>query len=265
MCWVHQTDFKENRGSDSSPIKIMKYTHTYTTRWHDTDANRVLRASRILVYFQETGNIQCQKFGLPLDELRDERGVGFILSQISFKVYRPIRAFESINVSTWCKEAKGYSFYRYFDICVDGELCAQASSVWALVDVNNKTLVRADESLAPHFPYDEPIDAELLPPRARVGRDEKMQQVGQRKIAYSDIDYNMHMNNTNYPDMLCDFIPDMEGKYVSEMSLTYLKEAPLGAVLDVFCSQREDGRFVFKTQNKNGETCLEATVKLENI
>ena len=243
----------------------MKYTHTYTTRWHDTDANRILRASRLLVYFQETGNIQCKKFGLPLDTMRDERGVGFILSQLSFKVYRPIRAFESIDVSTWCREAKGYSFYRYFDVRVGDELCAQATSVWALVDINSKTLVRADGNMAQNFPYDEPIPADQLPPRARIGKDEMLLPVGQRKICYSDIDYNMHMNNTNYPDMLCDFVPDMQGKFVSEMSLSYLKEARFGDEITLLCTQRDDESFAFRTQNSQGETCLEATLKIEKI
>lgn len=243
----------------------MKYTHTYTTKWHDTDANRVLRASKILMYFQETGNIQCAEFGLPLDKIRDLQGVGFILSQLSMKVLRPVPAYEKIEVSTWCKEAKGFSFLRFFEMSVGGEVVARASSTWALVDIHNKTLVRADRLAGENFPYDQPIAAELLPPRARVGRGEMLECIGQRVISYSDIDYNMHMNNTNYPDMLCDFLPDMQGKFVSEMSLSYLKEAPLGATLTVSRAQREDGFFELKTTNEAGQTCLEAIVKLSDI
>lgn len=243
----------------------MKFTHTYTTRWHDTDANRVMRTSKILMYLQETGNISCTEFGIPLDKLRDERGVGFILSQLSLKVLKPIPAYEKIDVRTWCREAKGYSFYRYFDIKINGELYAQASSIWALVDINSRTLVKWDESMAPYFPYDEPIPADELPPRARISKSDTLECVGERHIYYSDIDYNMHMNNTNYPDMLCDFLPDMNGKYVSEMSLSYLREAPLGATLKINRGLREDGSFVFKTQNSLSEICLEAIVKLKDI
>ena len=245
--------------------KIMKFSHSYTTRWHDTDANRVLRPSRMLVYMQETANIQCAQFGMPLDKLRDERGLGFILSQISLKFFRPVPAFEKIQVDTWCKEAKGFSFLRFFEIKMGGETVACASSMWALVDINSKSLVRASELETESFPYDEPIPADTLPPRARVGKTDAPQDVGERKICYSDIDYNMHMNNTNYPDMLCDFMPDMQGKFVSEMSLSYLKEAPFGETLKVKRTVRDDGYFVFKTENSAGETCLEAIVKLDNI
>ncbi len=243
----------------------MKYTHKYTTRWHDTDASRRLRASKILMYFQETGNIQCREYDIDLDRLRDEHGVGFILSSISIKILRPISAFEEIEVSTWCRKARGFSFYRYFDIRVGGEIVAYASSVWALVDVEKKTLVRAPEDFAPHFPYDEPISPDSLPPRARVARDALLEVVGERKILYSDIDYNNHMNNTNYPDMLCDYVPNMQGKFVSEISLSYLKEAAFGATLAVYRGENPDGAFVFKTENSAGDTCLEAVLKIEEI
>ncbi len=243
----------------------MKFTHTYTTKWHDTDSNRVLRTSKILMYFQETANIQCAEFGMPLDELRDKEGVGFILSQLSMKIIKPVTAYKKIEVSTWCKEAKGYSFLRFFEMRADGEIVARASSTWALVDIHNKALVKADRLQRDNFPYDEPIDAAILPPRARIGKGEVLEKVGERTIFYSDIDYNMHMNNTNYPDMLCDFLPDMQEKYVSEMSLSYLKEAPLGATLTVNRGLREDGFFELKTTNSAGETCLEAIVKLSKI
>ena len=243
----------------------MKFTHTYTTKWHDTDSNRVLRTSKILMYFQETGNIQCAEFGLPLDKMRDKQGLGFILSQLSMKVIKPVPAYKKIEVSTWCKEARGYSFLRFFEMRADGEVVACASSTWALVDVHNKTLAKADRLESQNFPYDEPIDTAILPPRARIGRGDVLEKVGERTIFYSDIDYNMHMNNTNYPDMLCDFLPDMQGKYVSEISLSYLKEAPLGATLTVNRGLREDGFFEFKTTNPAGETCLEAIVKLQNM
>lgn len=242
----------------------MKYTHTYTTRWHDTDANRKLRASKILMYLQETGNLQCREYGIDLDRLRDEKGVAFILSSISLKIHRPVSAFEKIDVSTWCREAKGFSFLRFFDLKTGDEIVAQASSIWALVDIHEKTLVRASDDMTPHFPYDEPIPAENLPPRARISKTDILEKLGDRKICYSDIDYNNHMNNTNYPDMLCDFVPDMSGKFVKEISLSYLKEAPYGETLGIFGSH-DGGTYKFRTQNAAGETCLEAIMTLGDI
>lgn len=244
----------------------MKYSRKFTTKWHDTDANRIVTASKILMYMQETGNLQCKDFDNPLDEMRDEKGQAFILGSISLKVNKPIYAYEDIEVFTWCKETRGFSFLRYFEIVRGGEVVASASSTWALVDINNKTLVRGDESMDKYYPIDTPIDESTLPKKPRIKRDAILTQVGERKIMFSDIDYNMHMNNTKYPDMVFDFLPDRENKYISEIALSYLKEAAYGDTVSVNLSTVDGNGYIdVVTKNSAGERCLECKVKMENI
>ena len=244
----------------------MKYTAHFKVKWHDTDACRVVRASRVLMYLQETANLQCVDMGLPLDGLRDERGVGFVLGNIEIDFIKPIHAYEEIDVSTWCRASYGYSFMRYYEIIRDGEVIVRAASTWALIDISNKTMVRGDESLDKHFPIDEPVDMSTLPKKARVSKGAQLTELGIRKIVYSDIDYNMHMNNTNYPDMICDFLPDMNGKRITKLALSYIKEAAYRDSLHVLLGEEDkDGMIEVRTVNSNGDTCLEARVKLDNI
>ena len=161
---------------------------------------------------------------------------------------------------------------RYFDILRDGEKIAEASSTWVLIDIATKTMVRANayEFLNGCFYYDEPVDPETQLPKARIAKDAPLFEVGKRKICYSDIDYNMHMNNTHYPDMLCDHLDEMtadgEAYTVGAMSLTYLKESRLGATLTVTRGEMsEDGSIEIRTVNEDGDICLEAVVKLNKI
>ncbi len=247
----------------------MKFTQNYTVKWHDTDANRVVRPSKIVEYMQETANRQCDAMGLPLDALRDERGLGFILGAMSIHISSPMQAYDSIEVSTWCRPARGYIFERYFDIKREGEIVALASSTWVLLDVDRKKLVRLspDDDMHDRFPYDDSIDSELLPHKVRIPKDTAMFSVGERRICYSDIDYNMHMNNTHYPDMVCDFLSEMTSSAtpltVTSMSLSYIKEAALGEVLSVERSAKdENGRIFIRTHNRAGDTCLEAAITL---
>ena len=250
----------------------MKFTYKTKTNWHDTDANRTVRPSKIVEYMQETANRQCESSSLPLDRLRDEKGLAFILGSISINIYKPLHAFEDIEVRTWCKESKSYIFNRYFDITRDGEVIAEASSAWVLIDIQSKSMVRASahEELWREFYYDEPIEPSVLLPKARISKDAELYEVGKRKIVYSDIDYNLHMNNTRYPDMVCDHLKEMtdrEKAYrVFAMSLSYIKESSLGATLTVTRgSMREDGTIDVRTLNEAGESCLEALVRLREI
>ncbi len=244
----------------------MRYSRKFTTKWHDTDANRIVTASKILMYMQETGNLQCKEYGNPLDEMRDEKGQGFILGSISVKMFKPIYAYEDIEVFTWCKETRGFSFVRYFEIMRGGETVAAASSLWALVDVNTKSLVRGDESMDQFYPIDTPLDETLLPKKVRIKRDAELTFIGERKIMFSDIDYNMHMNNTKYPDMVFDFLPDREDKYISGISLSYVKEAHYEDTVSVHIGELdENGYREVVTKNSAGERCLECKVQLTKI
>lgn len=252
--------------------ETMKFTAKYTSNWHDTDAHRIVRTGALVRYMQETANRQCEESGLPLDKLRDEKGLGFILGTISLRIFKPLYAYEDFEVRTWCKPARGYTFNRYFEILRDGEIIASAATVWVLIDINEKKMVRAEnyEWMHEHFYYDEPVDSEILPKKARILQNVELFSVGTRKIVYSDIDYNMHMNNTHYPDMLCDYLEEMTSEApayrVSAMSITYVKESRLGTTLSISRSEKDSlGNILVRTQNNQGEVCLDALVEITEI
>ena len=72
------------------------------------------------------------------------------------------------------------------------------------------------------------------------------------------------MNNTRYPNMICDFLPDMKGKYVSSMNLSYVNEAHLGETIRGFARQDGDAWYV-RTLRENGDTNAEARVTLADL
>ena len=59
------------------------------------------------MFMQETANRQFEATGEPLDRIRDEKGVGFILSRIAIEMREPIHAYEDITVETFTCEGKG--------------------------------------------------------------------------------------------------------------------------------------------------------------
>ncbi len=238
----------------------MKHTEKYRVKWHDTDANRRVRPSELLEYMQETANLQFVSHKRDLDTERDNDGIAFILSKMCIDIHAPLFAYEEIEVETFTCESRGFSFNRCFRILRGGELIAEALSVWALVNINTGKLMRADE-------YDvgfqnEPVLSPAAPLRIKMPPAESFSEVGKRKIVYSDIDYNMHMNNTRYPNMLCDFMRTEDTARICGISLSYLREAALGDTLSVLRA-RVDDRYFFKTLGEDGKVCLEAEVILK--
>ncbi len=238
----------------------MKYSVDYQTRWHDTDAERRVRPSAILVYMQETSNRHVAESGMSLDELRDTKGLAFILSKIKLSFLRPLYAFEDIRVETFTASGRGYSSTRFFRILSGDEAVAEAETTWALIDTKEKQLRRFEET-GYVFEDEEPISVNA-PPRTRMPSGLSPVTVGERTIVYSDLDYNMHMNNTRYPDMLCDYMPIDAVSKIKSMTLSYVKEAAFGDTVSIKRAER-DGVYYFRTLNSHGDICLEAVVVTE--
>lgn len=240
----------------------MKHVEHYQIKWHDTNANREVYPSKVLMYMQETANAQLVANGIPLDALRDQRGLAFLLSRISIRFYQPLYTGDLIDVETWICEGRGYGFDRCFRVLRGGETVAEAYSVWALLNLRERRLMRVDE-FSYGFAPDLPLESGLST-RVRVPALDRMICVGERRIVFSDIDYNGHMNNTNYPDMLCDFIPDIRAKRPVAMVLSFLHEASYEHTLRLYRSEREQG-YDFRTVDSDGTVCLDATVFVEDL
>lgn len=238
----------------------MKYTEQWKTRWHDTDAVGRVTPSHLLVYMQETSNGHTASTGLPLDELRRQRGLAFILSRLRLRIHAPLHAFEEVTVNTWTTPSRGFASNRSFEILREGEMIAECDSSWALVGIEDHSLHKPEEA-AYDFVHGEPSPMDL-PPRIRFPADAPLEEIGTRRIVYSDLDYNGHMNNTRYPNMLLDFLPREEALRARGFVLSFLHEAAEGDVIRVLCAKEGENRY-FRTVNEAGTVCLEALVVLE--
>jgi len=237
----------------------MIFQENHTTRWHDTDAFRRVTLTQMLVYMQEASNHHMESVGMPLDTLRDEKGLAFILSKMRIAVYEPLYAFEDITVQTWTCPSRAFSTERFYRIKRGDVIIADAASTWALVDIENKTPVTQAQSGLVF--EDEEMPTLDVPLRFKLPKDAELYSLGKRRIAYSDLDYNMHMNNTKYANMLCDFMPIDEVGKIKGMLLCYVREAAFGDEIEVLCAKVGNDRF-FRTVNSKGEICLEAQVVL---
>lgn len=240
----------------------MIYTDTLITRWHDTDAHRRVRPTAMLIYMQETSNKHMEACGMSLDALRDENGLAFLLSKIRMSVYRPLYAFEKIEVQTWTCPSHGLAIPRFYRILRDGEVIAEADSTWALLDMRDGRLLRADECDVFNFEDEEPLPLDV-PSRFRLPKGMEPENVGKRKIVFSDLDYNMHMNNTRYPDMLCDFIPADDVDRIRGILLSYVNEAAFGDELEINRASSDNAYYFRTVSTRTGKTCLEAELILD--
>lgn len=232
----------------------MKYTDTHKVISQYTDINGVLKTGALLRYMQEAAANAMIADGPSYDDLAD-RGLVFVISKISISVYSDIHANDVITVETWATESTRASFNRAYRVLRDGIVVAEAVSVWALIDTSKRRLVRVGD-IELGYREDEPLDLDI-PTKLHLPADMKL--VGERRVCYSDIDRNKHMNNTAYADMICDYIFRTNISKVSKMTISYVSEAPFGEELKVYLSA-EDDVYYMRTVREDGKVNIEAEV-----
>ena len=218
----------------------MSYSMQISVLVHDTDARHIARPSSVWRWMQEAANRQMRDEGPSYDELMD-RGLSFLLSRMAVDFIRPIMQYEDLTVETFALPSRGYSFERGYRITdAAGQTVATGQSVWALFDLNAGRLARVDvlekgysEGVAP---------AVSSPVRFLIPETVALNKVGERKIVWSDVDVNRHVNNTGYANILYDFLPDPgEGELIGA-SINYRHEAKLGETLTVLLGEEPTER-----------------------
>ena len=247
----------------SERIVTMIWSENKTVSPHDLDFNNVMSASAVLRSLQDAAYSQMYYNPPSMDQLRAD-GKIFLLSRISMGIYAPLKVCQSFVSQTWACESKGASFLRCSRLMRGDETIAELSATWALVDAETGKLLRVTEY--PQNYSNEPPLTMDIPSRLRIPRDTEMKLVGEYRVSYNDVDINRHVNNTNYPDILCGFIPAMEGKRIIKLCINYNHEAPLGDTLKIYRTEgEEEDSYYFRTLRSDGQINIEAYIVLDEV
>ena len=224
---------------------------------HDVDYNGVCRASSLLRYVQSAAQAPLNEGGMSYNNLK-AMNRAFIISRMRMEFDAPVYPYENLEAITFPCESRGYSFLRCYQLNRGGKAIGRAVSIWALIDTEEKSLVRVG---------DFPLGLPLLPPLdltvSHFRMPAELGRVGTYTVTYADTDQNRHMNNTRYADMYAQFLP-LDGMRIRAISINYLNEAPMGDVLTVYRCER-DGVFYLRTVRSDGKVNSEAEIELAKI
>lgn len=199
----------------------------------DVNSENVCKPSAIFRILQEVADRQMFEERPSYHELF-EQGRAFVLSRMTLVCREPLRQYDHIRAEVWPSAPMGVTFPRSYRLYRGDVVVAEATSHWALVDVNDRHIMKSSEVDLSNYTYGEPILRGEL--RFKIPR-QPFETVGEHRVVYRDIDINRHMNNTAYPDMLMNFVPDMFNGFVSKLCIHYEAEVPLGARIRVTRSE----------------------------
>lgn len=213
------------------------YAEHFTLMSHDIDINGNVRPSIISRLMGETANHHMRDRRPTYYELFDE-GKSFIATRMAFELRAQLKRYDEVEVRTWYCPGKAATWVRCFTIERGGETVARAYSEWAVADRLRGGLCRVSEIDMSNYESDEPLRMKV-PVRFRFPADAAFEKCGEKTVVYSEVDMNLHMNNTYYQDMIWNCVPGVEHRKVTSFSLRFMAEAPLGHDIEIWRAPME--------------------------
>ena len=218
----------------------MIYTERKNLSYNELDFKGRWKPDNIFLTMQEAAGIHAERLGVGYGVLR-QKGIGWVLIRTSLKMDKYPDVHTPVTVTTWPEPEKRMLFPRFFTFKDDaGNLLGTASTLWALMDIENRSLVvPAAKGITVQTPTEPPLKLEL-PGKVRMPEGEISESTICPK--YSDLDINNHVNNSKYIDWFCDQIPlELHARgFLSEISVSYSREIRSGETVKLAFSRNGD-------------------------
>ncbi len=242
-----------------------QYSENIEVRAFDCDMTKRIALSPVLKYMEEIADKHCSDVGFSYDVLLND-GVVFLLTSVQLKFHRIPNLREKLKVTTWQRCIKGVQFIRDTEFLdSNGNCVIESTCGWILADPENHKIKRPTDYRMGEVVLSQPEKELFGSGRVKISIPENSEKVATRRVVFTDIDYNQHLNNTRYADIISDFIPDL-GKDVEicELDLVFAGEAYLGEDIDIFRTKCDDNTYIINGTHTRGR-CFEARVKVKNI
>ncbi|ASA25574.1 acyl-[acyl-carrier-protein] thioesterase [Paenibacillus donghaensis] len=232
----------------------------HTVQASDTDFLGRAKLSYVLDVMQRAADAAVNGQGLSLEKML-EAGMGWMLITLDLEFRRVPRPNEQLAVHTWSKGTKGAVWQRDYRIfTAEAAEVAVARSIWALVDIHKRKMLRPSalpESVE-HYTAD---SVGASPDKVQIPPDLVLEEVYRYEVKYSGLDNNGHLNNARYGDLCCDVFSLQEWgeAELKQFRITYLHEAKFGDELVILRSGLTDEGVYVRGQGRDFiafEACL---------
>ena len=167
-----------------------------------------------------------------------DKGLFWVITRIEIEVIKMPKYLQTVTLKTYPGDDLKFIFPRYFQMEDEkGNILMKASSTWMVLHEDS------------HRPCLRPFEGKTLPPEHFHGEvpvpgkcvSDDTSLVEFRKVRYSDVDLNGHLNNTKYIDYIID-MHDSEfykKNRISHFLINYNKELMDGDTLNLYSSNNK--------------------------
>lgn len=237
----------------------------------NVDLNNRWKMASVFETLQEIAGEQCVGLGFGWNRLMETYGYCFVIVRMHVEMEAYPGANETVRVETWPENKLRLIFTRYFRIIDQtGRVIGKAVSNWVLFDMKERRVVKPQICPIIQTPDTGSLEPPVMMPRNKPEFLESSDCVCGHNVrlpAYSDFDYNGHVNNARYVEWVQDAFPtSCYGLFTQTFDIHYEHEIEWSAFAqnpDLVSLQvgilENDGMFSVCGDLKDGRRCFTCT------
>lgn len=222
-----------------------------------------IKPSYLMRYMQTAAGLDSDSFGATYQILR-EHDMVFVVSKLKLEMFDEIKRGDTIELKTWQKCIKGVSFIRDYEIKCENKVVGYGSAQWALMSFAERKPVRPI-NLPVELPGDPRMPSRDIELERILKYPENAVHYGtfKRMVMLSDLDENLHLNNTNYADIMLDFLPhDIHSASFKTIQINFRGEARLNDELEINVYYADKTVYYYAENITKGHTCFHGKLVL---
>lgn len=205
-------------------------------RYSECDEKAQITLPALVNYLQDCCTFQSEDLNIGVDYLK-ENHVAWVLSSWQVIIKRYPKMGETITISTWPYDFKGFYGYRNFKIEDEaGNVISYANSIWVYLDTQKNRPMRIPKEIQKIYAFEPAYPMELTDRKMEI--PEKMQEMTPFPVQKFQIDTNNHVNNEKYILMALEYLPAKVT--IDSVRVEYKKAAVLGDIIYPYVAIEQD-------------------------
>ena len=212
--------------------------------------------------FQDIAAAHASNLGAEVKWLREEMDLAWILMRIRLEIDNYPMLGQDVTVETWPQNPKALYERDYLIRDTGGNVLVRAASTWVIMNLSTREIKR--DKFLDYFGIETKKERALKDGVGRLKPLSDAEAVYEKKIMFSDVDYNYHANNARYVDFIMDVFSfdEYRKREIKAIEVHYVNEIGPEETIVIRQKSLEDGKDYIDGINKaDGKQVFNALVE----
>ncbi len=231
------------------------YEESFAIRTYEIDNHKKATIPALVRLMQEAAMQNVMQLKLSIWDL-EEHHISWVLLKKNIHINRIPNLGETIIVTTQPTGFEKFFAYRDFRIfSQQRELLLYSATTWLLMDTQSRKMARIPQFILDYTSQMPPKKDWLPRPESKFPAFEKVDFSDDFRVSWHHLDFNQHLNNTQYIAWMLDTIPStlLQNGILEQFEIQYRHECKLGDQLLAQTQQLGDHYFLHRLIHQDNQ------------